>query len=67
VGPDLTALFVGAGSRFGRVESAWLRVHLVGAPRYESPPFAFDRDPPLSGGERTLADAIARRLDEDIA
>ncbi len=65
VGPDLTALFVGAGARFGRVESAWLRVHLAGAPRHESPRFAFDRDPPLSGGERTLVDAIARKLDED--
>jgi alkyldihydroxyacetonephosphate synthase len=60
VGPDLTALFVGAGDRFGRVDRAWMRVHSLGVPRPASPAFACDRDPPLSVGENDLLDAISR-------
>jgi len=60
VGPDLTALFVGAGERFGRVDRAWMRVHALGATRPTAPAFACDRDPPLSAGERALLDAISR-------
>jgi alkyldihydroxyacetonephosphate synthase len=60
VGPDLTALFVGAGERFGRVERAWMRVHPIGVPRPTSPAFACDRDPPLTAGESDLLDAISR-------
>jgi len=58
VGPDLTALFVGAGERFGRINRAWMRVHPVGVPRPSSSPFEHDRDPPLSAGERALLDSI---------
>ena len=60
VGPDLTALFVGAGERFGRVDRAWMRVHPLGGTRPTAPAFACDRDPPLSAGESALLDAISR-------
>jgi alkyldihydroxyacetonephosphate synthase len=59
VGPDLTALFVGAGHRFGRIDRAWMRVHRRDAPRPTAPPFHHDRDPALSDGERGLLDAIS--------
>ncbi len=62
VGPDLSALFIGAGTRFGRIDSAWLRVHPKGAPRAVSSPFEVDRDPPVSSGEGALLDAIAASL-----
>ena len=58
VGPDLTALFVGAGERFGRIDRAWMRVHPLGVPRPSSSPFEHDRDPPLSAGERALLESV---------
>ena len=36
VGPDLTALFVGAHSRFGSIDRAWLRIHRLHARRPRS-------------------------------
>jgi len=60
VGPDLTALFVGAGTRFGTIDRAWMRVHPLGAPRHAAGTFACDRDPPVSAGESALLDAISR-------
>jgi len=60
VGPDLTALFVGAGERFGRIDRAWMRVHVLGVQRPTSPAFACDRDPLLTAGESYLLDAISR-------
>ncbi len=62
VGPDLTALIVGAHERFGRVDRAWVRVHRRGVPRPSAAPFVCDRDPPLSPGESALLDAIDRSL-----
>jgi alkyldihydroxyacetonephosphate synthase len=62
VGPDLSALFVGAGGRFGRIDSAWLRVHARGAARPVSPPFRLDRDPPLSSDEAALLERVAVAL-----
>jgi FAD/FMN-containing dehydrogenase len=62
VGPDLAALFVGAGERFGRIDRAWLRVHPYGAPRPASAPFAYDRDPPLGEAESALLDRVERSL-----
>jgi alkyldihydroxyacetonephosphate synthase len=62
VGPDLTALFVGARGRFGRIERAWMRVHASGVARPTAPPLRLDRDPPVSDGEQKLLDAIARSL-----
>jgi alkyldihydroxyacetonephosphate synthase len=60
VGPDLTALFVGAQRRYGRVDRAWMRVYEGGARRPSASPFRLDRDPPLSAGESGLLDAIER-------
>ena len=62
VGPDLTALFVGARGRFGRVDRAWLRVHRAGVTRPVAAPFQVDRDPPVSAGEASLLDAIEAEL-----
>ncbi|MGC4093393.1 MAG: FAD-binding oxidoreductase [Polyangiaceae bacterium] len=39
VGPDLSALFVGAGGRFGALESVWLGALPLAAPRAASTPF----------------------------
>ncbi|HEY6461883.1 MAG TPA: FAD-linked oxidase C-terminal domain-containing protein, partial [Polyangiaceae bacterium] len=61
VGPDLTALLVGAHGRFGRVDRAWLRVHRRDVARPVSA-FAHDRDPAISPGEEAILAAIERAL-----
>jgi alkyldihydroxyacetonephosphate synthase len=50
-GPDLSALFVGAEGRAGRIEHAWLRAHPKGVAPARPLPFAGDRSPSLSSGE----------------
>lgn len=60
VGPDLTALFLGAHGRLGRIERAWLRVHRRGVARPTAPPFGGERDPAPNAGERALWEAISR-------
>lgn len=62
VGPDLTALFFGAGERFGAIARASLRVHVEGARRPAEPEPAFDLASPVSADETRLLDAIAREL-----
>ncbi|HEY8089581.1 MAG TPA: FAD-linked oxidase C-terminal domain-containing protein, partial [Polyangiaceae bacterium] len=61
VGPDLTALLVGAGGRFGRIDRAWMRVHRKEVPR-PATPFEHDRDPAVSEGERELLEAMSKAL-----
>jgi alkyldihydroxyacetonephosphate synthase len=63
VGPDLVALFFGAGERFGTIEHVWLRVHVARARRPSLPVDGVDLDPPLSSEESALLDAIDRELD----
>ena len=63
VGPDLTALFVGAHRRFGSIDRAWLRIHRRDARRPSLPLPAADLDPPLTEAEARLLDAIRSRLD----
>lgn len=63
VGPDLTALFVGAHGRFGRIDRAWLRIHRLHARRPALPLPAGDLDPPVTEAEARLLDAIRSRLD----
>jgi hypothetical protein len=67
VGPDLTALFVGAGAKFGRIDRAWMRVHRRGAPRPRSAAFEGDRDPPPNAAERALVEAIDQSLRDEGA
>jgi len=62
VGPDLVALFVGAGERFGSIEQVWLRVHVRGARRPSYPLADVDLDPPVSMEEAGLLDAIEKSL-----
>ena len=63
VGPDLTALFLGAAGRFGRIDRAWLRVHPRDVGRPTTAPFHHEREPPVSAGEQSVLDAIARALE----
>ena len=62
VGPDLTALVLGAGERFATVEYAWLRVRLKGSRQPSLPLPAADLDPPVSAEEEALLAAIDREL-----
>jgi alkyldihydroxyacetonephosphate synthase len=59
VGPDLMALFVGMGERFGRVERAWLRVHPKGVKRPSVGRLAVEADPAVSEEEARLLEAMA--------
>lgn len=67
VGPDLLALALGAGGRFGTIERAWLRVHRLDASRPRLPLPGGDLDPPLADAEARLVDAIARELARSAA
>jgi alkyldihydroxyacetonephosphate synthase len=60
VGPDLSALVLGT-ERYAKIENAWLRVHLRGVARPESPP-ANVPDVPLNDGEARLLAAIEEAL-----
>jgi alkyldihydroxyacetonephosphate synthase len=62
VGPDLIALVVGMGERFGKVEQAWVRVHPVGVKRPSVGPVAVELDPAVSEEEARLLDAMTAQL-----
>lgn len=64
VGPDLTALFVGAGERVGTVESATVLVQRQGAPAARALPFARS-EPALSPSEDAVFARVARVMRED--
>ena len=64
VGPDLTALLVGAHRRLGSIEHAWLRIHKRAARRPAMPlPHGVDLDPAVTEPETRLLDAIQRELE----
>jgi alkyldihydroxyacetonephosphate synthase len=52
VGPDLLALFAGAGEQLGVVQTATLCVRRREVPSARVLPFAIERNPPLSDGEK---------------
>jgi alkyldihydroxyacetonephosphate synthase len=62
VGPDLVALFVGMGERFGKVERAFLRVHRVGVKRPDHGTVSVPPDPEVSAVETRLLDALGASL-----
>jgi alkyldihydroxyacetonephosphate synthase len=63
VGPDLTALLIGAHRRLGTVDRAWLRIHRRDARRPALPLPGRDLDPPVTVAEARLIDAIHGQLD----
>lgn len=60
VGPDLFALFLGAGERAGAITSAHLRCHDRAQPRARPLTTTIVRDPPLEGSERALVERILK-------
>jgi len=62
IGPDLSALLVGARGEFGRVERAHLVVRRTAAPSPDFFPFDGERNPAPSEGERAALSALARTL-----
>lgn len=62
VGPDLTALLLGANDRFATVQRVWLRVHRKDARLVNEPLPAVDLDPPVSDAEADLLSRIEREL-----
>lgn len=66
VGPDLTALLIGAHQRLGSIEHAWLRIHRRDARRPALPlPRGVDLEPPVTEAEARILDAIQRELERD--
>jgi hypothetical protein len=62
VGPDLIALFTGAGERFGSINQAWLRVHRKDARRATFPTDGLELDASVSPEEEQLLGRIRAEL-----
>jgi alkyldihydroxyacetonephosphate synthase len=62
VGPDLSALFIGARGRLGRVDSATLYAPRQGSPAAVALSFVGERNPPLNASEASAWEAIAASL-----
>ncbi|HMR05226.1 MAG TPA: FAD-linked oxidase C-terminal domain-containing protein [Polyangiaceae bacterium] len=58
VGPDLTALFTGAQGALGTVEGATLGLFKTESAAARVLPFAWERNPPLSGDEKHAWDRV---------
>jgi hypothetical protein len=54
----LSALFVGAEGRIGRVEHFWLRARPTGAARARALGFGGERDPAITDAERAAFSAL---------
>lgn len=63
VGPDLSALVVGARGRYLEPLGAWVRVHRIDARPALTADVRVDRDPAVGDDERALFAAIERALD----
>jgi alkyldihydroxyacetonephosphate synthase len=62
VGPDLSALYLGARGRYGAPVAAHVRLHRDGAWPAQTHPTTFERDPALTDSEAGLCDAIGNAL-----
>ncbi len=60
VGPDLSALFVGAQGEVGHIESATVSVHRQGATPARRLPFHAERNSPLSAAEQSAWQRLVR-------
>jgi alkyldihydroxyacetonephosphate synthase len=63
-GPDLSALWLGAGGRVGPVEHAWLRARSRRAFAARALPHAADRAPAVTAEETRAWDAVVRAVSE---
>ncbi len=61
-GPDISALFVGAGERIGKIEHVWLGAGSRHARPARVLAHAVDRSPPVAPAESAIWDAIARSV-----
>ncbi|HWP04436.1 MAG TPA: FAD-linked oxidase C-terminal domain-containing protein [Polyangiaceae bacterium] len=62
-GPDLAALFVGAGGRFGSVGHAWLPAPSRTARPPRKLPFRGESSAALTDGEKSALEALARAME----
>jgi len=61
-GPDISALFVGANERVGKIEHVWLGARSRGARPARVLAHAADRSPPVSTAESVTWDAIVQSV-----
>jgi hypothetical protein len=61
-GPDLSALWLGAGGRVGTLEYAWLRAQSLRASPARALAFTAERSPPVTPAESAAWDALVRAV-----